>query len=239
MLTWLAAQSGVSGRQASHRQWQAKFSHPFTHFSQMIQRAHLLSPLTLDDTCFKHKTMDRSEEITLIKSCASVVSSTEPDGHFLPHLTIFVLYFKGPGIGFPVRGSWKWPNCLCRLFVFPYCQLPEGEFYYSIVHQCVACPGPGLWDWAGEHILLCVGVMNMSRPWALVWEKIRKLQCVFSLWLLLDPSGIRPMWRLLSETGVMWCRAGGRNWDKRELVPALLHKKHWYCPPWATYQLDL
>lgn len=58
--TWLAAQSRESSHQASRSKRQNKISHPFTHFSQYtIQRAHLLSPLTLDDLSFKHKTTNK------------------------------------------------------------------------------------------------------------------------------------------------------------------------------------
>lgn len=56
---------------------------------------------------------------------------------------------------------------------FPqYCQ---GEFYHSIVQQCVAWSGHDLRHRAGERILLCASLMRTSGPWALIQEKIRRV----------------------------------------------------------------
>lgn len=127
MLTWLAAQSGVSGRRAASllNTDNDKIDFPIhSHISPSRYREHIYS-LPSQWTIWVLNTKPHTEagEITLINSCASVVISTEADGQFLLHLIIFDLYFKGPGVGFPVRGTWpitawKWPNCVCTLFVF-------------------------------------------------------------------------------------------------------------------------
>ncbi len=125
VLTWLAAQSGVSGRRASSLQNtdKDKLNFPIhshnSHFPQPVQRARLLSPLTLDNSSFKHT--HRSEDISLIKYAQQLLSQRNL---FPINLIIFVLCFKGPGIGFPTRGTWpimawKWPNCVWTLFVSP------------------------------------------------------------------------------------------------------------------------
>lgn len=117
------------------------------------------------------------------------------------------------------------------MICFPHCRLPQSECYYSFVHQCVACSGPGLWHWAGEHIFLCEGVMSMSRPWSLVWEKFGLLQCVFSIWPLLDLIGTRPgvevvIWARSYVTPCRWQDLGSTgscDWLS-------MHEKYWHIP---------
>lgn len=100
----------------------SKVSHPFTHFSQLIHRAYLLSLLSLDDLSFKptQKRENYNDDDSLIHELLKA-----PDGQFL-HL--FVLYFKGPG--FPLTGTWtitawKWPNCVCAQLFFPTVSCPR------------------------------------------------------------------------------------------------------------------
>lgn len=83
--------SQISRRHQFLTQWQARFSHPFTGFCN-TEGTFIIPPHTgLKVLITKPRT---SEEITIIKSCTSVVISAETYGQFLLHLIIVGLYFK-------------------------------------------------------------------------------------------------------------------------------------------------
>lgn len=158
----------------------------------------------------------------------------------LPSSQNFLLELQKTGAGFPIRETWpitawKWPDCVHNI-CFPHCLFPEGEYYYSIVHQCVVCSGPALWDWTRDYISLCAGVMSMSRLWALVWEKIRRLQCVFSLWPVMDLSGTRTGVESVGYvTPCRWQELGSTG----SCCQPLPNETHWRWPTLVVYVIKM
>ena len=172
MLTWLPAQSGESDREgiipSKHRQWEATFSHPFTHFSADTESTFTHAPLSLVLNTQSHTDTHRytSEDITLIKSCSS-------DEQFLIHLIVFDRYFKDQPWDSLSEGlaPWRHEN---DLIVWAY-----DLFFLTLICLRVSVRGMprsrSMRLSRGTHLALC-GCNEHEQ--AASPEKIRRLQCV-------------------------------------------------------------
>lgn len=174
LLTWLPTQNTLS--------------HAFGHQSSLNRAAELLPISSNTENTFT------PEARKWMKSCASLVllnkcwSTVPPSWHNL------CIVLQETAVRFPpsegLGPSWHENDLIvCAVFVFSPVICPRVTIIVPLGTNVWHAQIPAPWDWAREHIVLCAGVMSSSRPWALVWDRIRGLQCLFSHWPLLDLSG--------------------------------------------------